>query len=57
MAGGQPDGGRLHGAHALNGRRHAPFGSYEQSGVGKELGVHALERNTELESVFISTEP
>jgi hypothetical protein len=24
--------------------------------VGKELGMHALEHNTELKSVFISTE-
>jgi betaine-aldehyde dehydrogenase len=34
-----------------------PFGGYKQSGVGKELGMHALEHNTELKSVFISTEP
>jgi betaine-aldehyde dehydrogenase len=34
----------------------APFGGYKQSGVGKELGMHALEHNTELKSVFISTE-
>ena len=33
-----------------------PFGGYKQSGVGKELGMHALEHNTELKSVFISTE-
>jgi betaine-aldehyde dehydrogenase len=34
----------------------APFGGYKQSGVGKELGMHALEHNTELKSVFLSTE-
>jgi betaine-aldehyde dehydrogenase len=33
-----------------------PFGGYKQSGVGKELGMHALDHNTELKSVFISTE-
>jgi acyl-CoA reductase-like NAD-dependent aldehyde dehydrogenase len=33
-----------------------PFGGYKQSGVGKELGMQALEHNTELKSVFISTE-
>ena len=33
-----------------------PFGGYKQSGIGKELGMHALEHNTELKSVFISTE-
>ena len=34
----------------------APFGGYKQSGVGKELGMDGLEHNTELKSVFISTE-
>ena len=33
-----------------------PFGGYKQSGVGQDLGMHALEHNTELKSVFISTE-
>ena len=33
-----------------------PFGGYKQSGVGKELGMPALEHSTELKSVFISTE-
>jgi betaine-aldehyde dehydrogenase len=33
-----------------------PFGGYKQSGVGKELGMEALAGNTELKSVFISTE-
>jgi acyl-CoA reductase-like NAD-dependent aldehyde dehydrogenase len=34
----------------------APFGGYKQSGVGKELGMEALAHNTDLKSVFISTE-
>jgi betaine-aldehyde dehydrogenase len=33
-----------------------PFGGYKRSGVGKELGMEALEHSTELKSVFISTE-
>ncbi len=34
----------------------APFGGYKQSGIGKELGMEGLAHNTELKSVFISTE-
>jgi acyl-CoA reductase-like NAD-dependent aldehyde dehydrogenase len=34
----------------------APFGGYEQSRVGKELGMEGLVHTTELKSVFISTE-
>jgi betaine-aldehyde dehydrogenase len=34
----------------------APFGGYKQSGVGKELGLEGLLNNSELKSVFISTE-
>ena len=34
----------------------APFGGYKASGVGKELGMEGLVHNTELKSVFISTE-
>jgi betaine-aldehyde dehydrogenase len=34
----------------------APFGGYKQSGVGKELGMEGLVHNTELKSVFLSTE-
>jgi betaine-aldehyde dehydrogenase len=34
----------------------APFGGYKQSGVGKELGMEGLVHNTELKSVFVSTE-
>jgi betaine-aldehyde dehydrogenase len=31
----------------------APFGGYKMSGVGRELGMHALELYTELKNVFI----
>jgi betaine-aldehyde dehydrogenase len=34
----------------------APFGGYKASGVGKELGMEGLLHNTELKSVFVSTE-
>ena len=34
----------------------APFGGYKASGIGKELGMEGLVHNTELKSVFISTE-
>jgi betaine-aldehyde dehydrogenase len=32
-----------------------PFGGFKQSGVGRELGPHALEHYTEVKSVFYST--
>ena len=31
----------------------APFGGYMMSGVGRELGMHALEMYTELKNVFV----
>ncbi|MGZ6313350.1 MAG: aldehyde dehydrogenase family protein, partial [Candidatus Limnocylindrales bacterium] len=31
----------------------APFGGYKMSGVGRELGMHALELYTEVKNVFI----
>jgi acyl-CoA reductase-like NAD-dependent aldehyde dehydrogenase len=34
-----------------------PFGGYKASGLGKELGMEGLVHNTELKSVFVSTEP
>ncbi len=34
----------------------APFGGYKASGTGKELGMEGLIHNTELKSVFVSTE-
>jgi acyl-CoA reductase-like NAD-dependent aldehyde dehydrogenase len=33
-----------------------PFGGFKQSGLGRELGPHALEHYTELKNVFLSTE-
>jgi betaine-aldehyde dehydrogenase len=33
-----------------------PFGGFKQSGVGRELGPHALEHYTEVKNVYISTE-
>jgi acyl-CoA reductase-like NAD-dependent aldehyde dehydrogenase len=32
-----------------------PFGGFKQSGVGRELGPHALEHYTELKNVYLST--
>jgi betaine-aldehyde dehydrogenase len=34
----------------------APFGGYRQSGIGRELGMHALELYTEVKNVFIDLE-
>ena len=31
----------------------APFGGYKQSGIGRELGMEALELYTELKNVFV----
>ncbi len=33
-----------------------PFGGFKQSGIGRELGPHALEHYSELKSVFYATE-
>jgi betaine-aldehyde dehydrogenase len=33
-----------------------PFGGFKQSGVGRELGPHALDHYTELKTVFMATE-
>jgi betaine-aldehyde dehydrogenase len=32
-----------------------PFGGFKQSGVGRELGPHALEHYTELKNVYMAT--
>jgi len=32
-----------------------PFGGFKQSGVGRELGPHALDHYTEVKNVFVST--
>ena len=37
-------------------RPAAPFGGFKQSGFGRELGMHALEANSEVKNVFMSTE-
>jgi betaine-aldehyde dehydrogenase len=34
----------------------APFGGYRQSGIGRELGMHALELYTEVKNVFVDLE-
>jgi acyl-CoA reductase-like NAD-dependent aldehyde dehydrogenase len=36
-------------------RVQTPFGGFKQSGIGRELGPHALEHYTELKNVFIAT--
>jgi betaine-aldehyde dehydrogenase len=36
-------------------RVSTPFGGFKQSGLGRELGPHALEHYTELKNVFIAT--
>ena len=36
-------------------RVNTPFGGFKQSGVGRELGPHALAHYTELKNVFIAT--
>jgi betaine-aldehyde dehydrogenase len=32
----------------------APFGGFKQSGIGRDLGMHALEGYTELKNVFVA---
>ncbi len=34
----------------------APFGGYKQSGLGRELGMHALEHYTELKNIYFETQ-
>jgi acyl-CoA reductase-like NAD-dependent aldehyde dehydrogenase len=36
-------------------RVSTPFGGFKQSGMGRELGPHALEYYTELKNVFMAT--
>jgi len=33
----------------------APFGGYKQSGLGRELGMHAMEHYTELRNIYFET--
>jgi len=35
----------------------APYGGYKQSGMGRELGMAALELYTELKNVYVELEP
>ncbi len=37
-------------------RVSTPFGGFKQSGVGRELGMHALDGYSEVKNVFLSTE-
>jgi betaine-aldehyde dehydrogenase len=37
-------------------RVSTPFGGFKQSGIGRELGPHALEHYTEVKNVFYSTD-
>jgi acyl-CoA reductase-like NAD-dependent aldehyde dehydrogenase len=34
----------------------APFGGYKQSGIGREMGMHAAELYTELKNIYLSQE-
>ncbi|WP_432945590.1 aldehyde dehydrogenase family protein [Kribbella sp. CA-253562] len=36
-------------------RTNTPFGGFKQSGIGRELGAHALDAYTELKNVYIAT--
>ena len=36
--------------------QEAPFGGYKRSGIGRELGMHALQLYTEIKNVFVSLE-
>ncbi|MDX6649923.1 MAG: hypothetical protein QOJ97_1874 [Solirubrobacteraceae bacterium] len=37
-------------------RVSTPFGGFKQSGLGRELGPHALDHYTEVKSLYVSTE-
>ncbi len=37
-------------------RTEAPFGGYKHSGLGRELGMHAMAHYTEVKNVFLSSE-
>jgi betaine-aldehyde dehydrogenase len=36
--------------------QEAPFGGYKHSGIGRELGMHALQLYTEVKNIFVSLE-
>jgi betaine-aldehyde dehydrogenase len=50
------DGGALSINSNTSVRVTTPFGGFKQSGVGRELGPHALEAYTELKNVFYATD-
>jgi betaine-aldehyde dehydrogenase len=35
----------------------APFGGYRQSGLGRELGMHAMEHYSEIKNIYFETAP
>jgi acyl-CoA reductase-like NAD-dependent aldehyde dehydrogenase len=37
-------------------RYSTPFGGFKQSGLGRELGPHALDAFSEVKNVFIATD-
>lgn len=37
-------------------RTEAPFGGYKRSGLGRELGMHAMDHYTEVKNLFLSSE-
>jgi acyl-CoA reductase-like NAD-dependent aldehyde dehydrogenase len=37
-------------------RVSTPFGGFKQSGIGRELGMHALDSYSEVKNVFVSTQ-
>jgi acyl-CoA reductase-like NAD-dependent aldehyde dehydrogenase len=37
-------------------RTEAPFGGYKRSGLGRELGMHAMAHYTEVKNLFLSSE-
>jgi acyl-CoA reductase-like NAD-dependent aldehyde dehydrogenase len=37
-------------------RTEAPFGGYKRSGLGRELGMHAMQHYTEVKNLFLSSE-
>ena len=37
-------------------RTEAPFGGYKHSGLGRELGMHAMNHYTEVKNLFLSSE-
>jgi acyl-CoA reductase-like NAD-dependent aldehyde dehydrogenase len=34
----------------------APFGGFKKSGMGREMGMHALQLYTEVKNVYLSSE-